>query len=100
MSSNSDIEDEAFECDSQDNESSSSAASEDDTDNGIKADQGDDMKVVITEKKRRLFTAAQSSVLKKFYLTGMRGTGERYLPLIANAEKETGLTTDQIKANY
>ena len=75
-------------------------ASEDDTDNGTKADQGDDMEIVITEKKRRLCTAAQSSVLKKFYLTGMRGTGERYLPLIANAEKETGLTTDQIKAIY
>ena len=50
MSSNSDIEDEAFECDSQDNESSS-AASEDDTDNGTKADQGDDMEIVITEKR-------------------------------------------------
>ena len=45
--------------------------------------------IVITEKKRRL---------KKFYVTGMRGTGERYLLLIVNAKKETGLTTDEMKA--
>jgi hypothetical protein len=93
MSSTSEIEDEEFECDSQDNESTS-FVSEDDAANGI-----NNMELVITERKQRLFTAAQSSVLKKFYVTGMRGTGERYLPLIANAEKETGLTTDQIKAS-
>lgn len=98
MSSASEIEDETFECANQDNEPPSSdfSQSEDDADR-IKADS-DNMEIVITtEKKSRLFTAAQISVLKKYYITGIRGTGERCLPLIANAEKETGLTTDQIK---
>lgn len=100
MSSGSEIEDDAFDSENQDNQSPLSTESEDDIQTGgIEADHGDNMEIVITEKKSRLFTAAQSSVLKKYYITGMRGTGEQYLPLIMNAEKETGLTADQIKAS-
>lgn len=57
-------------------------------------DSADDIKIV---KKIRLFTAAQTSVLKEYYKTGMKGTREACLPMIEKAERETGLSVSQVK---
>ena len=104
MSSTPEIEDEEFEFTNQNTESpfSDFSPSEDEADRiKAQANNGGDVEclTVITKKKSRHFTAAQNLVLKKYYTTGMRGTGERCFPLIEKCKTETGLTSDQIKAS-
>ena len=50
--------------------------------------------------KSRLFSVAQTSLLKAFFDQGMVGVGEQYSSLIEKAAQDTALSVQQVKVRF